>query len=262
MKSPFPGMDPYLESRWGDVHSRMAVLASNQLRPQLPADLRARVHEELVVEGPDEGRVRRISPDVGVLERPWEPTSTGARAGAVVADRLVVTWDRDPQLQRSVRIIDTRAGNRPVTVIEFLSRPNKGDPAGRDTYHRKQRDVVGAGANLVEIDLDRAGPDVLWAPESVVPNDYRRPYRVWVTRGGLPAQAELYRLSLRAALPTILIPLRSSDSEARLDLQRLIEQVYADGAYDDIDYADEPDPPLSGDDAAWADQLLRQHGKR
>jgi hypothetical protein len=262
MKSPFPGMDPYLESRWGDVHSRMAVLASNQLRPQLPADLRARVHEELVVEGPDDGRVRRISPDVGVLERPWEPSSSVTPSGAAVADRLIVTWDQDPQLQRSVRIIDTRAGNRLVTVIEFLSRSNKGDPAGRDTYRRKQRDIVGAGANLVEIDLVRAGPYVLWAPESVVPDDYRRPYRICVTRGGLPAQAELYRLSLRTALPIVLIPLRASDPEAHLDLQQLINQVYADGAYDDIDYSEELVPPLTGDDAAWADELLRQHGKR
>jgi hypothetical protein len=23
MKSPFPGMDPYLESRWADVHSKL-----------------------------------------------------------------------------------------------------------------------------------------------------------------------------------------------------------------------------------------------
>ena len=27
MKSPFPGMDPYLEVRWGDLHTRLIVYA-------------------------------------------------------------------------------------------------------------------------------------------------------------------------------------------------------------------------------------------
>jgi hypothetical protein len=26
MKSPFPGMDPYLESRWSDVHPKLIAL--------------------------------------------------------------------------------------------------------------------------------------------------------------------------------------------------------------------------------------------
>ena len=31
--------------------------------------------------------------------------------------------------------------------------------------------------------------------------------------------------------------------------------------YDDIDYREEPDAPLSGDDARWADALLREGGR-
>jgi hypothetical protein len=34
MKSPFPGMDPWLEAHWGDVHARLIVEASNQLQRQ------------------------------------------------------------------------------------------------------------------------------------------------------------------------------------------------------------------------------------
>jgi hypothetical protein len=196
------------------------------------------------------------------MERPWEPGDGAVPTGIAVADPLIVTWDDEPRIQRSVRIIDTRSGNRVVTVIEFLSRSNKLDPVGRDAYRRIQRDDLDAGANLVEIDLIRAGAYVLRAPETVVPDGYRSPYRVCVSRGGLPARAELYRVSLRSPLPYIRIPLRESDEDARLDLQQLIEQVYADGAYDDIDYTVDPDPPLSPEDAAWADQLLRQQGKR
>jgi hypothetical protein len=34
------------------------------------------------------------------------------------------------------------------------------------------------------------------------------------------------------------------------------------GGYEDIDYRQEPRPPLSGPDAEWADQVLRERGLR
>ena len=48
MPSPFPGMDPYLEQHWGDVHSSLVIYARNQLQKVLPRDLRARVEEHLL----------------------------------------------------------------------------------------------------------------------------------------------------------------------------------------------------------------------
>jgi hypothetical protein len=35
MKSPFPGMDPYLEQHWLDVHHRLATYARDQLQRKL-----------------------------------------------------------------------------------------------------------------------------------------------------------------------------------------------------------------------------------
>ncbi|MBY0523528.1 MAG: DUF4058 family protein [Gemmataceae bacterium] len=35
MPSPFPGMDPYLESHWGDVHTKLVTYSGDQLQPQL-----------------------------------------------------------------------------------------------------------------------------------------------------------------------------------------------------------------------------------
>jgi hypothetical protein len=43
MRSPFPGMDPYLEQFWGDVHHRLITYLSDAIQKQLPGDLRARV---------------------------------------------------------------------------------------------------------------------------------------------------------------------------------------------------------------------------
>ena len=65
--SPFPGMDPYLEEHWGDVHTRFMVYASSQLNAQLPGDLQARVEESLSVET-DDAAQRTIYADVHVVE--------------------------------------------------------------------------------------------------------------------------------------------------------------------------------------------------
>jgi len=49
MPSPFPGMDPYLEAHWRDVHARLTVYAAETLQSVLPPGLKARVEERVVV---------------------------------------------------------------------------------------------------------------------------------------------------------------------------------------------------------------------
>jgi hypothetical protein len=58
-------------------------------------------------------------------------------------------------------------------------------------------------------------------------------------------------------LPPIRVPLRPTDADVRLDLQSLIDRCYANGRYDDLDYREDPNPPLDAADATWADELLR-----
>src|SRR5438270_12718142 len=67
MKSPFPGLDPYLEMHWGDVHHRLIQYASDGLQPGLPPDLVARVEERVFVET-EVGSRRRMVPDVRVVQ--------------------------------------------------------------------------------------------------------------------------------------------------------------------------------------------------
>ena len=50
MRSPFPGMDPYLEMHWQDVHHSLVGHARDALQRQLTGPLRARIGERLVVE--------------------------------------------------------------------------------------------------------------------------------------------------------------------------------------------------------------------
>jgi hypothetical protein len=53
------------------------------------------------------------------------------------------------------------------------------------------------------------------------------------------------------------------DSDVPLDLGAVLKAVYDRAAYDrSINYRKPPHPPLRGDDAAWAKELLRKHAKK
>ena len=115
----------------------------------------------------------------------------------------------------------------------------------------------------VEIDLIRAGNRILPFPFEKLPRSSRTTYQVWVRRGWQATKVEVYRVPLRKRLPVVRVPLRETDDDAPLDLQALVDQCYRNGDYDaDIDYQVDPDPPLSAEDARWADGLLRQTGRR
>jgi hypothetical protein len=256
-------MDPYLEVHWGDVHHSLITYARDQLQSRLPTQLRARAEERVFVEDED-GLRRVVYPDVRVLERPTPGPTTPpvSNGGVAVAEPLVVRVPVEEVTQGYIEIREVGSGHRVVTVIEFISPSNKQAGAGRDLYLQKQQELRAGGVNSVEIDLLRAGESVLALRPAQVPPDYRTPYRVCVRRAARSLAYEVYRLPLRERLPAIRIPLRESDADVPLDLQALIDQCYANGGYDDLDYTVAPDPPLATDDAQWADDLLRSKGLR
>ena len=263
MPSPFPGMDPYLEAHWGDVHTRLVTYSGDQLQPQLPGDLVIRVEEYLAVETDEDGKPRGYYPDVRVTEHPNNGGRAGVRpASAVaVAEPVIVALSTEPPTLHSLKIYDRN--NRVITAIELLSPANKVGDAGRKAYRKKQQDLIEGGVSLVEIDLLREGSYVLYPAEVKLPLDCRGPYRISVVRSWQLDRAEVYRVSLRQRLPAIRIPLRPADGDVVLDLQPLIERCYEYGRYDrDLDYRMDPVPPLTGDDAAWAEALLKEKQRR
>jgi hypothetical protein len=267
LKNPFPGMNPWLESHWGDVHTRMTTYACDQLQSHLPSGLRARIEEYVAVEVNDdsEGPRARFAPDVRVIERPDAPRDSGGTATAIasVAEPLIVPRESEPETLHFIQIVDAQAGHRIVTSIEFLSLANKASEEGREQYRKKQGNMLAGRVNVVEIDLLRSGKWVLAVPKGYVPKRCREPYRISVVRTTRQDMAEVYPASLREPLPAIRIPLRSEDDDVPLQIQPLVEMAYINGRYDeDLDYARDPDPPLTGPDADWADQLLREKGRR
>lgn len=262
MRSPFPGMDPYLEDHWGDVHSSLVIYARDQLRTRLPSDLRARVEERVFVESP-EGRERSILPDVRVFESAKSTRSAATMLGDVaVAEPTVIEFNEEPITQTYVEIIDWTSGGRVVTAIEFLSKSTKTPGDGRNLYLRKQQQLRDGRASSVEIDLVRAGARTFAITEPWLPESHRTGYAASARRARDPVVFELYSFSPRERLPAIRIPLRESDNDVPLDLQALIGKCYENGGYDTIDYGIDPRVPLADDDAHWANALLRDRGLR
>jgi hypothetical protein len=106
---------------------------------------------------------------------------------------------------------------------------------------------------LVEIDLLRAGepmPVLGWAGQS--------DYRILISRGDRRPTAQLLPFSLRQPIPPFLLPLLRGDDEPQVDLGELLHALYDRAGYDlRINYGGAAEPPLQGEDAAWADEVLR-----
>lgn len=90
MASPFPGMDPYLERHWRDVHASLVIYARDQLDGRLPRDLRARVEERVFLESTS-GVERETYPDVRIVERARAaPPAPKVHGGIITAEPLIV----------------------------------------------------------------------------------------------------------------------------------------------------------------------------
>lgn len=256
-RSPFPGMDPYMESRWADIHATIIVYARNQLNSQLPDDLSARIEETLSVEEDGGSFLRNIVPDVRVVaDRVGEPDgvhTTGCEA-LVIAEPIL--FSIEPPRLRHLEIIDS--AGRVITAIEFLSPWNKIGVQARRKYGQKQDELLRGGVNLVEVDLIRQGEHVAIAPIETLPPERRGCYLVSVYRHDNPATVNGYPISLRERLPNIPIPLRPTDRDVILQLQPLIDDCYRDARCNRTDYRQPLNPPLSSDDSAWAQSLLQQ----
>jgi hypothetical protein len=256
-------MDPYLEGRWSDVHSTLITAVREALQPSLPAGLRARSEERVLLEEEQSGEtIRGYRADVAVVESAERVGRSSAAVGTLKPPEPVMIKMSEPVIDRFIQIIDVSNDNRVVTAIEVLSPWNKMKGRLNDAYRRKLDDYMRASVNVVEIDLLRSSRGYLLVTQADLPARVARPYLITVHRTFDPGTWALYGFGLREPIPPIYVPLRPTDEPVVLHLQPLIERVYVGGGHDDIDYSKPPVPPLEGEDVAWADELLRGAGRR
>jgi hypothetical protein len=252
MPSPFPGMDPYIESsgRWSDFHLNMVSAIRGQLNARLPSRFVAS-SEQYVWVHEQETRRRRGAPDVFVTDRS-EPAAPATVTTVVAAPTTIMLPAVKRERKRYVQIVD-RETKEMVTAIELLSPTNKKAGEDREFYLFKRKEYVAARVSLIEIDLLRGGRRL---PLSDPPPDYRD-YYLMICRSWEHPRADFWTMTVREPLPELPIPLAEDVPAVPLDLRACIDRVYDEGRYGiELNY-DEPLTPRPGKrDAAWIEELL------
>jgi hypothetical protein len=262
MKSPFPGMDPFLEAqgRWRDFHASMITYYRDAINELLPENYVAQIEEQIrLVSSEDVAAV--LDPDVQVGREPKRGRASARPASASAVALKPVTI---PLLKGNVEDIPGRwieIRNLPelelVTVIEILSPTNK-TGLGRVEYLDKRDQYIDLPVNLVEIDLLVGGrrPPM---KKPLPPADY---YAL-VARTERRPDCDVYAWSVRHPLPTVPIPLKGGDADVPLNLDHSFALAYERGRYArTVDYAGPLDLPLKPKDRAWARRIVTKTSRR
>ncbi len=247
MPSPFPGMNPYLETAngWRDFHSNFLVTMQRALAKLLAGRYIVNCEVRVTFRDPadDESLAGIAVADIGVS--PEDGPRPGGVATLAAPVRLTIPLMAEEERDRWLEVVeaDTR---RVVTVIEFLSPSNKTAGRGREEYLAKRRQLFRSDAHFVEIDLLRGGRRP--APPAWPACDYG----VLVSRVEDRPAVDFWPVGLRDRLPVIPVPLLTPDAAAAVDLQALLDTTYDEAVYEGKIYRRRPEPPLPPDDAAWA----------
>jgi hypothetical protein len=249
MKTPFPGMDPYLENPiiWQDVHNRLIAAIADAISPIVAPRYYVALERRAYLLTPDDvvfvGR-----PDIALVSKgqPVLPATAPVFNGVLEVEVPM----NDEVGEDYLEIHEVRTGKL-VTLLEVLSPTNKIHPEGREQYEAKRAQVMLTRTNLVEIDLLRAGE-----PMAVVGRASRSDYRILISRGHQRPRAQLYFFNLRQPIPQFPLPLMPHEAEPLVDLNTILHQLYTRARYDlRLDYSQPPVPPLSSQDADWAATL-------
>ena len=251
MRSPFPGMDPFLEEPavWSSVHVRLINAISDYLSPRvLPnffVDIQQHVYLVTQEERPDEP----IIPDLYVVRT---PVGEQALVASPIIPPTLVEPLYDLEIREAYIEIRDKRSREVVTIIELLSPFNKSAGAqGRQAFEEKRKKVIGTDVNWIEIDLLRAG---VRPPEVTGKSDYY----ILLKRGLQPTPYEVWYFDLRDRLPTFAVPLRPSLTDIPLDLQFVFDDMYERAHYAaSIDYTGlVPAPRLQPADRSWLQRQI------
>ena len=243
MASPFPGMDPWLESPyiWGDFHQAFAGEIRRFLNRRLPKPYYARLESrpEIGIVEDDDGDRRRIGPDVAVVRHPaMVPMAVLDSPQRAISPSFEIIVPNEAIKHFFVEIRDPTKGHELITLIEIVSPANKRAGKDRKSYQRKQAEILSSDANLLEVDLLRAGRRLYASPDVATmlsaeskPIDYVILInRAWKRKDARTA-FEVFPVSMVEPLPCIPLPLREGQTEVPLDLQEVFQQAYEAGPY-------------------------------
>lgn len=254
--SPFPGMDPYLESPdiWSDLHSSVIPLLRNQLNSQIAPTYLAELNTQIVIERmeDDKRRIGGAIPDVAVTRESKYNTGGVLTMKAVAPAPLRTSVSLAYEVRLLSLHIRRQSDKRLVAAIELLSTVNKRSGPERRKYLKKREAYFEKGIHLVEIDLLRS--------YARMPFDDELPacdYVIMVHDAYEGLACDVWPITVQQQLPIVPVPLLQPDPPALLDIRAALTIAYADARYDlRIDYSRPPEPPLSDEAAQWAAALI------
>ena len=160
MPSPFPGMDPFIESqRWQDFHTTFITIVREVLMPRVRPRYVVDVEQYVYLARGEEDPDRLIEPDLAIVDHTDSWTSEAFDGGgtALAVKPVVHTVPVPKRFRQAYLAIRSREFREVVTVIEVLSPWNKTLGDGRAEYLTKRTNIFLTPAHLVEFDLLRAG---------------------------------------------------------------------------------------------------------
>lgn len=264
MPSPFPGMDPWLESpaHFPDFHSQFLSSLSAAMNAVLPPPFFAALSTRIYTEESN----RNIEPDIDV---PIIVNEFAGRGGTATLTRLetelLIVGEEHPEAddeiaERFIEIRTSEGSNRLITVIELLSNSNKTrGSSGRTLYLAKQNELFSNGVHLVEIDLLRGGTHTTRASLPKLRRQAPRfAYHVAISRTDFESPARAAAIELDQRLPEIPIPLSTEVPAVGVHLQPVFDRAYDESLFARrVKYDQPPDPPLMPEQQTWADAIIK-----
>ncbi|MDM8519304.1 DUF4058 family protein [Anaerolineales bacterium HSG6] len=256
-RSPFPGMDPYLEAPWiwKQVHTQLIVEIQKFLAPQLRPNYHIEIEEltHLTVTPPTNGHDNETKvgiPDGIILGKTgYRPSGAGVATAVkpVAIKPLAVELPIPIEMKHRFLRIHRTSDNEVITLIELLSPVNKLNKRGREKYITKRLKTLNYWTSFVEIDLLRAGKPM---PMST---DQQSHYRILIRRGWRGSTADVYMFNIPDPIPDFPIPLQEGEAEIAVPLNQILHDLYEVIGYGyRIDYQQNPPTPkLSDEMLAW-----------
>ncbi len=257
MKSPFPGMNPYLEgSLWPDFHHRLATKISNLLMPLITPKYITLIERYVVEDTEPRSDLGILYPGIEVFAAK-RPSKLEEPAVAYGGNRPPVPATLSIPILRPVKVripvieIKDREGNQLITAIEILFPVNKRKP-GLQSYLEKRKRLHSAGVHLLEIDSIRRGTRPVSHPDLK-----ETAYMASLTRAK-EFKTDIWEIDLKHPLPVVPVPLLEPDEDVYVDLQQAVAEVFSEAAYHlMIDYSQPAPPPVfSKKETDWVESII------
>ena len=262
MPTPFPGMDPFIESSrlWSQFHTALIVAIQQyltpQLRPKYRVEIEERTYQQLEFISAHTDDLVGI-PDV-LIEQSKKLREAAVAYSAGDTEIITPLTAELPQYyDAKERYLEVRhlESQEIITVMELISPSNKIKGKGKEEYEEKRKKVLASYTHFIEIDLTRTGRVLPMKLHNGSVGDYR----ILVSRAPQRPRADVYAFKLRQPIPSFPVPLLQEDPEPIVPLNQLVHELYDRAGYDmAIDYNQPLDPPLSSEDAAWAESLINK----